>query len=198
MGPGGALGHRLGQGAEGQGLLVRAGPCPGNCVDGKGTKGEASVSDGGAGRQLLQGRQTRTSAGDGRAGRRHRLNQKKEPGPQGGKKEKDEGGPGGVTDLQKRVERWRSKGFWSRRIQRWRLWRGMLRLEQWEWVVRRPPTWRPLQSQSSTPPPLHSLWIPWASLKVLPFQEGLMGFLIMGGAVLCGNGEGSQPSRREP
>ena len=98
--------------------------------------GQAIVPYRRAGRQLPSRWPTGTSARDGRAGGRHRR-QKKEQGAPRGEEEEAQGRSRGAAELHKRLKRWRRQGFW----------RGVLRLEQWEWLMRGAPTWRTLQKQ---------------------------------------------------
>ena len=76
-----------------------------------------------------------------------------------------------VEQLSQRPKRWRNKGFWQIRIQRWTLRGGVFSLEQQQRFMWRSASRRTLQSKGTPPPPMYGLWITRASFMFLSFEE---------------------------
>ena len=159
-----SMGPGMGKSFEGQGLLERTGLHASSHLDGKRCKGEITHPNGRGSQCWIARRLSSTTR------RRRRSTRKPEEeiqqSEERSKKEEMESRTRRVGAIEEQQEE-RRKGWRWKRLQRkgWKSRGGVLRLEQWEWPMRRTSAGGKVQRKSSTTTSLYNLQIPWPSLE---------------------------------
>ena len=158
------VGLGLDKDTEGQGLLERASLHACSHLDSTGCEGKTSYSDGRRSQCWIARRPSSTTwRGRGPPGESEEENEQSE---KGSKEEEMESRKRRVGAIEKQQEErrkgWRWKGLQRKR---WKSRGGVLRLEQWEWTMRRTTSWRKVQRKSSTATQMHDLQVSRASFK---------------------------------
>ena len=196
LGPEQPLERGMGEGLEGQGVLVRAGADTCFELDGPWSQRKTPLTYGGVGRGLHERRAQSSDAGDGEDRVwRHLQPSEQDERKKGGEKEESERRQGRTEPLSARFKRWRK----VRREGGQRIYfgRGVLCLEQQERALRKPSTWREMQREGGQGPQVFNLWESRPSFERLHPKEGLDGWdwfwLLVacpGGASQSGGGAG--------
>ena len=168
------------EGPSRQGLLDRASHCSCHNLGGKGAERLAEDTYGRTFRRSTSWRfgfiENRAEQGEHQRGvrRREEGSEQEERGKE--KKKAERQGGVEILQIQRQREgqwkRWRSSGFWRWKILRWSR-RGLLRLEQWQWFVRRPRPRGKVHGQDPEGTQVFSVWVTRASKQRLFFEKDL-------------------------
>lgn len=187
-------------------LLARTSSFTGNGMDGKGLKRNSHGTGRGDHSRKRQGKKGYLNV----AGERRNRRREEEPqqGEKGGKEEEDGSRKRRVEELERwkgqSWKRWRRKAWWSWPRWRWQSKRRrMLRLEQWEWTMRRTPTGFTMQRKGAEAAQMHGLQIARTSIEGLSAEERFWELIAFGALVVNWQakthaGEGGEDSTKQP
>eukprot|EP00435_Cladocopium_sp_Y103_P062533 s1398_g24.t1 len=101
---------------------------------------------------------------------------------------------GRAAEFSKKLQRWRGKGFWRYRRQRWLCKRGggVLRLEQWQWPLWGFAAGRSLSIKNPPTPQMHTVPFPRSSFKGMSQEQEVSWSSWWASLVTCAPSSGSK------